>query len=138
MFILACAGSGLHAQTCSCVLSLYLCVRRLVLACMYLFFSLCTCKFQPTYACSFLRTQDPSCAHMAPGKNPSLGILAPFFIYFSSFCNFKIIPHHFCISLYASPHISLYCESSITFPPFFPPNHEFNFILFCRFQPIFW
>ena len=39
VFVPACVGSEVRAQTCSCTRNLYSCVRRLVLAYMYLFFS---------------------------------------------------------------------------------------------------
>ena len=45
VFVPACVGSGVNAQTCSCTHSLYLCVCRLVLVRMYLFFSSCTHRF---------------------------------------------------------------------------------------------
>ena len=118
--------SFLHAQTCSCVRNLYSCVNRLVLACVYLFFSLCMRRFHPVYACKILHTRDLSCARMVLGRNPNLGILA----HFSSVCNFNVILHHFCTQFYALCHISSYCTSNITLSPFLSPNHEFNLTLF--------
>ena len=96
--------------------------------CMYLFFSLCMCKFHLAYACKILCTQDLSCVHIALGKNPNLGILA----HFSFVCNFNIILHHFCTQLHVLCHIASYCTSNISFSPFLSPNHGFNPILFLQ------
>ena len=94
---------------------------------------LCTHRFHLTYACKILRTQGPSCACMALGRNPSLGILDLFFLSFFHF--FAILTSCFtifCTQLRIPCHISSYCESNITFPPFFSPSHEFNPILFLQ------
>ena len=118
MFILACANLGLCEQTCSYLRSLDSCVRRLVLACVYLFFSLCARKFHPTYACRILHTQACSCIHMAPSRNPSLGILVPFSPVFHLFATLTSSFTIFCTQLYVPCHISSYCASNITFSPF--------------------
>jgi len=41
VFVLACVDLGLRVRTCSWIHSLASCIRRFVLACVYLFFSLC-------------------------------------------------------------------------------------------------
>ena len=118
VFIPTYVGLGLHAQTCSCVCSLDWCICRLILACMYLFFSLCAHKFHTTYACRILHTQACSCIHMAPSRNPSLGILVPFSPVFHLFATLTSSFTIFCTQLYVPCHISSYCASNITFSPF--------------------
>ena len=132
VFIPAYTGSGLQAQTCTCTHSLYSCMHKLVLVCVYTLFSLCAHKFHSAYMCRLLRTQDYSCACMALGRNPSLGFLAHFSSFFHLLCNLNIILHHFCIQLYVPCHASSYCEFNIIFPQFLPPNHKFNPILFLQ------
>ena len=61
--------SFLCVQTCSCVCSLYSFVHKLVLTCVYLFFSLCSQRFHLVYACRTLHTQYLSCTRMAPGSS---------------------------------------------------------------------
>ena len=131
MFVLAFAGLGLRTQP-------YLCVHGLVLACVYLFFSLCACRFQPAYACSFLSTQDPSYARMAPGKNPSLGILA----FFSSVFHLFAILKSF-LTIFASHYMPHLTSHSIV-NPISLSHYSFHLIMnlisfsFIGFSPIFW
>ena len=120
VFVPACTGSGLLAQTCSCACSLYSCMRRLVLARVYLFFSLCACRFHLAYVCKLLRMQDSSCACMALGRNLSLGNLAHFssvficsailtssFTIFALNCMSHVIPYPIMYSI-SLPHNSFH------------------------------
>ena len=131
VFVFMWAESSLHTQTCSCVCNLNSCVCRLVLECVYLFFSLCMHRILSAYMCRILWKQGLSCVHMAPDKNPNLNILAHFFTCFSFVCNFNITLHHFWTQMYVSCHIPSYYASNIIFSQLFSPDYEFNLILFC-------
>ena len=76
-----------------------------------------------------LRVHTCSCGH---NLDVYAGLFLHACIYFSSVCNFIIIPHHFCTQLYVLCHISPYCASNIIFLPFLSLNHEFNHILFLQ------
>jgi len=127
--------SFLHAQTCSCTRSLYLCVRRLVLMCLYLFFNLCAPRFHPIYVCRILHMQDFSFTRMVPGRKLSLGILAPFS---SVFHLFEILTSSFTI-------FAFNCMSHVISHPIVNPislsQNSFHLIMnlipfsFHRFQP---
>ena len=114
---------SLRAQTCSCACSLYLCVRKLVLVCLYLFFSLCACGFHPTYACKILCTQDFSCTCMVLGRKLSLGILAPFSYVF----------HQFAILTSSFPIFAFNCMSHVISHPIVNPislsHNSFHLIM---------
>ena len=128
MFVPTCVGSGLRAQTCSCACSLYSCIHGIILAHVCLLFSSYARRFHSVHAALFLHT-------CGARQKPQFGHLDSFIICSSSVCNLNIIPHHFCIPLYAPHHISLYCEYNITFSLFFSPNHEFDLILFLQVLP---
>jgi len=127
----------LHVQACSCMCSLYLCVCRLVLAHVCLFFNSCACRFQLAHVYRILRTQPHSCACMVSGKNPSLGIWTPFSSMLHLFAILTSFLTIFCIQLYDPCHISSYYESNITFLLFSSPNDESNLTLFLQVLPLY-
>ena len=108
--------------------SLYSCIRRLVLARKYLFSSLCAHRFHPAYTYRILCMQDPSCACMAPSKNPSLGIFHLFAILTSSLtifafnCTSHVISHPIVNPISLSYH-------------FFHLIVNLIILSFCRFLP---
>ena len=108
MFVLACAGLGLHVQACSCVRSLDLLVRMLFHAHLCLFFSSYMRKFQPMQACKILHTRPHSCPCEKPSKNPSLGIWTPFSFVFHLFTIFTSF-----LTIFASNYISHVISHSI-------------------------
>ena len=129
VYVLACIGSAYvrrHVLACiACIhvyigLFLYVCVWSLVHAWAGSDLRI------PAYACRMPAHIASSYARMPAGRNPSLGIWTSFS---SVLCLFAILTSFltiFCIQLYVSCYISSCCESNITFPLFFSPNHDFE------------
>lgn len=132
MFVLACAESSLHAQTCSCIRSLGWCVHSSVLVCVFLFFSLCMCRILSMSACRVLHMQGLFYICIVLGKNPNLIILAHFSPIIHLFST--LTPFFINFALNCMSHITFHLinASKLTFTSFFSPSHEFNLIPFLQ------